>query len=178
MKLWLCIGLMALSASSPAAQASRDASRSFESAYKDRLVVLKQTLHSIASPCSLGGPRYVMTRGTLILTPDNGAFHSAFFGTKSIRDRDPAKLWEKGAAETQISSPGGPKLLKHEPGTKMRMTVQVHDNAVRVLLYDELADRDHDPSTSIEIQWPQKFSRTFTERTQIEEMLAAYLVIP
>ena len=60
----------------------------------------------------------------------------------------------------------------------MRMTVQVHDNAVRVLLYDELADRDHDPSTSIEIQWPQKFSRTFTERTQIEEMLAAYLVIP
>lgn len=151
------------------------ARRAFESSNENRSVVLKQALYSIAAPFSLGGPARVMTRGTLILTPDKGAYHSGFFGAKNVRDRDPQQLLEKGAAETQLISATGPKLLKYDPGTKMRMTVSLHDDAVRALLYDELAIDDDEPTTSIEIRWPQKFSRAFTERPSIEALLADYL---
>ena len=47
---------------------------------------------------------------------------------------------------------------------------------MRILLYDELAD-EQQPTTSIEIQWPQKFSRGFEERGQLEKLLEEYLEI-
>lgn len=72
------------------------------------------------------------------------------------------------------TSANGPKLLKYEPGEKMMMTVSLQDDVVRARLYDEFTTGD-DEATDIEIQWPQKFSRTFTERAAVEALLADYL---
>lgn len=174
MRTYVCAVLLVLLPIALQAQASRDSKRAFESAYKNRTVVLKQTLYSIAATVAIGTAPEVWTRGSLMLTPDKGAYHSALFGQKFLRDRDPQQLLEKGAAETQLISAGGPKLLRYQPGTKMRMQAVLHDDAVRVTLYDELADGE-DETTSIEIQWPQKFSRSFTERSSVEQMLAEYL---
>jgi len=157
-------------------QPNRDVKKTFETAYKNRTAMLKKPLYSIAATVAIGRGLEVWTRGTLVLTPDKGAYHSAFFGQKSLRDRDPEQLLQKGAAETQNIAPAGPKLFKYESGTNMRMEVVLSEKAVRVLLYDELADPD-EPTTSIDVEWPQNFSKTFDERPQVELLLAEYLDI-
>ena len=175
-KLPVCATLLLLLPVGVLGQPSKDAKKTFEAAYKNRTVTLKKTLCTIAATVTFTARPQVLTRGTLVLTPDKGAYHSAFFGEKLLRDRDPDQLLQKGAAETQSISSGGPKLFKYEPPTRMRLEVTLSDKGVMALLYDELAEPD-EPTTSIQIEWPEKFSKNFDERVQVELLLKEYLDI-
>lgn len=170
------VPLIVLLAVGAGTQANKNVKKQFEASYDGKTAVLRKPLYSIAATVTIGTRPQVMTDGTTVVSPDKGVYHAAIFGTKSVRDRDPEQLLAKGAAETQHLSMQGPKLFTYKPGTRMRIRAFLHDSGVKLLLYDELAS-DDEPTTSLDIEWPQRFSRDFTERGAVVSLIADFLEI-
>lgn len=157
----------------------QNAKQGFESAWERKTVVLKQTLHSIVY-----GDK---TEGILMATPGGKPpYYEAFLGGNPLADSNPDRLLAK--VNAKLGSTTSAQLLKYEPGTRL-IVHQVHiargfgkyNRRVIFDLYDEFARpggglaRGDDPTTTLTIELPKNISSRFTEREEVESVIAQYL---
>jgi hypothetical protein len=129
--------------------------------------------------------------GVLVLTPDRGQCYS--YG--GLADRTPEQLLVKVKADNaagksirvwgwETGAPEPAELITVKAGSKVTIAeIQLLDQDLMVWLWDEFAKQQRTlvrhqaaaPSTGFIIQFPQKFSKGFSERQQIETMIASVL---
>lgn len=150
----------------------------FQSAWKNKPVVLKQSLYSIVH-----GEAVI---GVLIASQDKGVYYNA--DLLDLSDSDVNRLLAKVNAKTGSPSSQA-QLLTYESGTKMIVKdVGIgpgfggnRNRRVVISLYDEFAKGGSKfrwadaPTTTLRIEMPAKLSGDFSEREQVEAILLQYL---
>jgi hypothetical protein len=163
--------------------------RSMLAAWKGRTVILRQRLYTLVyNERGRLGKTYANRReGLMVLTPSEGNFLK-FDGRQHREDvimRDPnlmtaavAREYEGDPLDVRTYSRLEPVVLvQYDPGVDFVVTqVDIELDTVKLTLTQaEGPDKSGDAVTSITVQWPVPFSKSFLEREQVEQMLRVFL---
>jgi len=159
----------AADAQSPEAAAAR---ATFDARLKGKAVTLEQPLFTIALPSG--------SKGITVLSPDKGTYFR-FVETSpklvDISDSDATRLSDRIAA--MKATTGGAKLLTYAAGSAMTIRgVQWGPRILIIELVDQFAGTgDAQPTTTVQVVWPQAFTATLTEGGEIEALIRKHLTV-
>jgi hypothetical protein len=189
-------GLLALAmAVSSAALPAGDSPQEFKTQWINRSVVLKQPLYTVlySAPRVASATLESRSTGITVISPHKGTYYYAEpVGTDMRRtplsDSSPERLQEKISAltenqrvrglsgRTQNVTASPARLLTYDKSSALVIRdVVVTDKWVRLDLYDLLTDRRQPPTTTLLVEWPQRFSKPFSEQSEIEQLLMEFL---
>ncbi len=169
-------------------QAAENPLKAFAKAWKDRRVVLTQTLYTVRY--DEVGRMGITYRGKLaglsVATPTGSYFEFDAGPDESINDRDPIRVFNlmktryRRALHLDVGTVAKITpivLTRYEPGVTLVVHgVDLERDMVR------LAFRRTEPSdyqgfaTALTVRWPVPFSRAFTERALVERVVSRFVV--
>ncbi len=153
----------------------------FIEAWQGRRVRLKDNLYSfIDSDPSNPNIRYSPAKptyiayGLTVVSPDKGTFLRHEYGRAINTDRDPQALLAKTGRERFM------RLATYKSGTVLQVRpkrgVIFGEDRITLVLIDELdGGGPLGTTTDLIVQWPTTFAPTFTERSDVEKLIAPYL---
>jgi hypothetical protein len=158
----------------------------FAASWKGRSVVLKQRLHTLAyRERGRLGNGSDKRDGLFVVTPFNGTYYQ-FDGRQSkddLRGADPQRVTDAipaayagDALDVRSYAKVEPILLIiYESGVELVVSsVRIERDRLRLFLIDPRAP-DSTPATSLTIQWPTPFTRSFTERQAVDTLIRQYV---
>jgi hypothetical protein len=158
----------------------------FAAGWKGQTVVLKQRLHTLAyRERGRLGNGSDKRDGLFVVTPFNGTYYQ-FDGRQSkddLRGADPQRVTDAIPAayagdqlDVRSYAKVEPILLTiYESGVELVVSgVRIERDRLRLFLIDPQTP-DAAPATSLTIQWPTPFSRSFTERQAIDTLIRRYV---
>lgn len=181
----LALAIVATSVASASAANPRD---EFARTWVGRMVLVKQPLYTLSydERGMLGKTTRDKRDGLNVVTPFKGTYLQ-FDGRQKkddLTDLDPERLVDQINVEYQADELDvrayrkiQPNLLnRYEPGTELTVkAVRVERDFVRLVLLDERTDFGEEPATSLTVQWPTPFSRSFTEREAVEGLMLQFV---
>lgn len=162
--------------------AAGNARNDFAKSWENRSVVLRRPLYTLTyKERGLIGNSHDKRDGLFVVTPFKGTYYQ-FDGRQShddIRDQDPQRLMDAVRNMYQADSLNIRSYAKVEPvvltlyspGVELFVNdVRIERDRVRLLLSDERIT-GRDAATALTIQWPTAFSRDFSEREAVENLV-------
>lgn len=177
-----------VAASVCATGAAGDSRREFVESWQGTRVVVQQPLYTLVynETGRLGKTYRDKREGLTVVTPWAGTFFQ-FDGRDSeanITSRDPQQLMAlitdryRRAHSLDIGSFQRIEPIvvsRFEPGVELVVSgVRIEQNRVRLLLADTEGTAGQS-ATALTIQWPVDLSRSFTERPEVERLIAQFL---
>jgi len=163
--------------------------KTFEKTWVGRRVVVKQTLYSLVyKERSLRGSIRAGRDGLMVVTPFAGTYFQ-FDGRSRVDDimeHDVQKISQAvrlayakdkllGEGTNQLIDPV--TLTRYDRGVELVVSgVQVNRETVRLKL-SLPTDGDDDVATGLTIQWPLPLSKTFSERSEVEDLIQQFLTL-
>jgi hypothetical protein len=158
----------------------------FATTWKGQTVVLKQRLYTLAyRERGLLGNASDKRDGLFVVTPFNGTYYQ-FDGRQSkddIRGADPQRLtdtiramYARDALDVRDYSKVEPIVITtYEPGVALIVSVvRIERDRVRLFFADSRTT-ESTTVTSLMVQWPTPFSRSFSERGAVETIIRRYI---
>ena len=158
----------------------------FAASWQGQAVVLKQRLHTLAyRERGRFGNGTDKRDGLFVVTPFSGTYYQ-FDGRQSkddLRAADPQSVtnaipaaYAGDALEVRSYAKVEPIVLTiYESGVELIVSgVRFDRDRLRLFLIDPAAP-DATPATSITIQWPTPFTRSFTERQAVDALIRQYI---
>ena len=165
--------------------------KTFANDWQGRRVVLKRPLYSLVfdEAGRFGGKTLGKTEGLTVATPlaDTYYLFDGRRGEGEVVERDLNRLLETVRTRYQRSklmdlgtaSVIAPAMvIQYQAGTELivrTVTVTADRDRVRLVLQNGRPDAQDDRLTSLTIQWPAALSNAFTERAQVEALIAQFL---
>jgi hypothetical protein len=180
------IGLMVLAAIGTAEADSPQ--QAFVKAWKGQPVVVKTALYSLVynERGKLGNTKSGKREGVLVVTSSTGAYFQ--FDGRQARDtvvaKDLQRLMEAVSAEYEADGLDvrpyrrlePVAIERFEPGHELVVSeVRVESDELRLELAQPGGGRD--TMTSLRIKWPMPFAPSFSERTNLEELVRRFIEI-
>jgi hypothetical protein len=166
--------------------AANDPREDFAASWRGQTVVLKQRLPTLAyRERGRLGNGTDKRDGLFVVTPFQGTYYQ-FDGRQSkddLRGADPQSVTDAIPAEYAGDSLEVRSYAKVEPiiltiyesGVEMIVSsVRIERDRLRLFLTDPRAP-ESTPATSILIQWPTPFSRSFSERQAVDTLIRQYI---
>jgi hypothetical protein len=158
----------------------------FATSWQGQTVMLKQRLYTLAyRERGLLGNASDKRDGLFVVTPFNGTYYQ-FDGRQSkddIRGADPQRLtdtirtmYARDALDVREYAKVEPIIITtYEPGVELILrTVRIDRDRVRLFFTDPRAPESA-TVTSLLVQWPTPFSRSFSERLAVETIIRKYI---
>jgi hypothetical protein len=162
--------------------------RAFASTWQGRTVVIRQRLYSLVfnERGTMGHTYSGRRQGLVVVTPQDGVFFE--FPGRQHRDdvvmRDLGGMLEAVDREYVADALDLRGYRKLEPvslvyydagGELVVARAEVLNDAVRLTFSQPGGPDGDDPVSSLTVRWPLPLSKAFTERAQIEQLLARYV---
>ena len=160
----------------------------FATSWQGQTVILKQRLYTLAyRERGLFGNASEKRDGLFVVTPFSGTYYQ-FDGRQSkddIRSADPQRLPDTIRATYARDSLDVREYLKVEPivVTSYEAGVELIVSGVRIdrdrlrLFFTDARTTESTTVTSLMVQWPTPFSRSFSERDAIETIIRKYILL-
>jgi hypothetical protein len=158
----------------------------FAASWQGQAVVLKQRLHTLAyRERGRFGNGTDKRDGLFVATPFSGTYYQ-FDGRQSkddLRAADPQSVtnaipaaYAGDALDVRSYAKVEPIVLTiYESGVELTVSgVRIDRDRLRMFLVDPGVP-DATPATSITIQWPTPFTRSFTERQAVDALIRKYI---
>jgi hypothetical protein len=163
--------------------------QSFVKRWEGQPVVVKQTLYTLVynERGRLGNTRSGKRDGLTVVTPSAGTYlqFDGRQGRDAVVERQPQKVVEAVSVAYQPDSLDIRSYRKVEPVLMMRhdagaelvvSSVRVERDTVRFSFSQGAAQSaDEDPVTALTVKWPIPFSKSFTERELVENLIREFV---
>jgi hypothetical protein len=160
----------------------------FATSWQGQTIVLKQRLYTLAyRERGLFGNASEKRDGLFVVTPFSGTYYQ-FDGRQSkddIRSADPQRLPDSIRTTYARDSLDVREYLKVEPivVTSYEAGAELIVSGVRIdrdrlrLFFADARTTESTAVTSLMVQWPTPFSRSFSERDAIETIIRKYILL-
>ena len=166
--------------------AANDPKEEFAASWQGQAIVLKHRLYTLAyTERGRLGNASDKRDGLFVVTPFNGTYYQ-FDGRQSkddIRSADPqsladtiVKTYVGDALDVRQYQKVEPILVTlYEPGVELTVSaVRIDRDRLRLFFIDPRS-KESTTATSLLVQWPTPFSRSFTERQAVETIILQYI---
>ena len=162
----------------------------FDKTWVHRRVVVRTALYSLVyKEQGVLDSIAVRRDGLTVITPSSGAYFQ-FEGRRNVGNVVDTKVEQIAPAVTvaylrsKIIGEGTVQMIdpvmvaRYDPGTVLivrAVRVQMTDVRVELALPD---DPQQELATTLTVHWPTPFSKSFVERSHVEQLMARYLSMP
>jgi hypothetical protein len=178
--------VLAVAATFATVSAAANPKQEFTRRWEGQTVVLRHALYTLSyTERGLLGTTHHKRDGVSVVTPFNGMYYQ-FDGRQSrddVLNQDPERLMDAVRTAYQGDSLDIRAYSKVEPITLTRYTagVELVVSAVRIerdrarLFFEGPRGSERMPATALTIQWPVPFSRDFTERDAVDDLIRRFV---
>lgn len=183
----IAIGLIVL-ASAGATLTAESPQQAFVKAWDGRAVVVRTTLYSLVynERGKLGNLRSGVREGLIVATPSKGNYYqfNGRQGRDAVVESDLQRVVASINTAYEADSLEVRSYRKVEP-----LAIQRYDRGVELVVSGVRVDRDEirldfapadggqDPVTSVRIKWPTPWSKSFSERALVEDLVGRFVEI-
>ncbi|PWT81229.1 MAG: hypothetical protein C5B57_10900 [Blastocatellia bacterium] len=171
--------------------ASENPQRTFAKDWEGSAVVLKQTLYTLVynERGLLGNTHDARREGLMVVTAYGDVFlqFDGRQGRDDIAARDPQRIldlvsvtYQQDSVEVRSYRRLEPLLIsRYSPGVELVVSeVRFKIDSVRFSFSETSGSHlVADPITSITVKWPSHFSKSFSERNVVEELIRRFVVV-
>lgn len=185
----LAVVVVALSTVLCAVATTETPQQAFIKRWEGQPVVVQQTLYTLVynERGKLGNTRSGKRDGLTVVTPSAGTYlqFDGRQGRDAVVERQPQKVVEAVGVAYQPDSLDirsyrkvEPVLMmRHDPGAELVVgSVRLERDTVRLSFAQGPAQTaDEDPVTALTVKWPIPFSKSFTERELVENLIRQFV---
>ena len=184
------VSLAAVAAIGTATASAESPQQAFIRSWEGRTVVVRNTLYTLVynERGKLGNIRTAKRDGLIVATPSHGMYFQfdGRQGRDDVVERDPLRViaavsaaYEPDSLELRSYRKVEPVVInRYDPGVELVVSgVRIDRDVATLVLAPSGAGRisDDDEVTSLRIKWPTPFSRSFSERELIENLIDRFV---
>lgn len=162
--------------------------QAFVKRWEGQAVVVKEALYTLVynERGRLGNTVSGKRDGLTVVTPSDGVYYQfdGRQGREDVVERNPQRIFKSVGAEYEADSLDMRSFRKVEP-----VVLERHDAGVELVVRNVRVDRDavkivfshttlqsgEGPVTSLAIKWPVVFSKAFSERDVVEDLIRRFV---